>query len=199
MRKLYIVILACFCLILLSGCGPISMPPVSRYAITSSPPIKKMHHRTHKTLLVSTPIASAGYKSNKMIYITIPYRLRSFANNQWIAPPADMLLPLIAESLRKTDYFKAVVTAPFSGVVNYRLDTQLLTLQQEFLHPVSQIRLVLQATLINDINNHVIASRRFQIVVNAPENNPYGGVLAANRAAASLSKQITQFVLRTLR
>lgn len=187
-------------IIFLAGCGPVKMPPVSTYTISGVPTTVKVRRtRTNRTLLVSVPVASPGYQSNKMAYVTVPFRLRYFSRNAWVAPPAEMLVSLLTNTLTKTNSFKAVVTTPFAGVVNYRLDTHLLMLQQEFLHPTSQVRLIIQATVINNQTSRVMASHRFQAVVDAPQNNPYSGVLATNEAAAKLSQQITQFVLNTVR
>lgn len=150
---------------------------------------------TNKTLLVSTPIASSGYASSKMIYILIPFQLKSYVDNRWIAPPSELLLPLLADQIRATNYFRAVVTSPFSGSSNYQLNTQLLTLQQEFLQPQSVVRLTMQATLINATTGNVIASRVFEAVVPANENTPYAGVLATNQAAKIVMKNIAAFVI----
>lgn len=185
---------------LLVACGPVKMPVVSSYAISNMQSLRAVKgSRTRLTLLVSVPVASPGYQSSNMIYVNIPYRLRSYANNQWVAPPASMLLPLLAQRIRVTGYFRAVLTPPFSGITNYRVDTQLLTLQQEFIKPVSDVRLVMQATIVNNSTSRVIASRRFQALVPAPGNDPYSGVLATNKAAASVTRQITRFVLRSIR
>ncbi|MCX7124829.1 MAG: ABC-type transport auxiliary lipoprotein family protein, partial [Gammaproteobacteria bacterium] len=156
------------------------------------------HSVSHKTLLVTTPIASPGYVSSRMIYVMIPYQLRSFSNHAWIAPPADLLLPLIANRLRANHYFKAVVTTPFSGAANIELNTQLLTLQQEFLQPQSVVRLTMEATLLDTASGHVIASHVFTAVVSAPGNNPYSGVLATNQAAHNVVSQIAKFVVNSV-
>ena len=187
---------------LLSACSlssPVQLPRQSSYTI-SGPyiPIPK-YSKTKLTMLISMPVASSGYQSSNMMYIQMPYKLKSFADNRWVAPPAEMLLPLLAQRLRSYGYFKAVVTPPFAGITNYRLDTQLLILQQEFLRPTSLVRLVMQATIINNTTNRVVASRRFQVMVSAPANNPYSGVLATNKAADTLSKRISSFVIQSIR
>jgi len=198
-KKLIVVVFVTF---LLSGCGlntPVKLSQVSTYAITSlKTPRVPRRSRTNYTLLVNTPIANPGYGTAKMIYINIPYKLRSFAENRWVASPARMLLPLIAQRIRRAGYFKAVVTPPFVGVSNYRIDTKLIKLQQEFIDPVSHIRLVIQADLINSKTNQVIVSRRFQVFLKATGNNPYAGVLATNKAAAIMANRINSFVLRNI-
>ncbi len=189
--------------LLLTACAltsPVKLPRVSAYTITNmklaSTPLRS---KTHSTLLVSLPIASPGYQSSSMIYINVPYKLKSFANNRWIAPPAEMLAPLLAQELRSKGYFRAVVMPPFSGIANYRLSTRLLILRQEFFRPTSVVRIVMRASLVNNATNRVMASRRFQVIVSAPENNPYSGVLATNKAAGILSKRIGRFVIQSMR
>jgi cholesterol transport system auxiliary component len=182
----------------LAACGPVKVGETSTYVLSgaantgpASPGAKR-----NATLLVATPVASSGYDTESMIYVQSPYKLRPFAKNLWVAPPAQMLLPIIAQSIRNTHCFRAVVTPPFSGSTRYVLTLNLLMLQQEFFQPTSQVRLIVQATLTNAATGKVIASRRFEAVTSAPENNPYSGVLAANRAASQVSNQIARFVSR---
>jgi len=188
---------------LLAGCGlstPVKLARVSAYTIANTKSLATPRRsKTRLTLLVAQPVASAGYQSAKMVYVNVPYKLKAYADNVWIAPPADMLMPILSQQLRTKGYFHAVVTSPFSGVANYRLDTQLLVLRQEFFRPISVVRLVMQVSLINNANNRVTASRRFQVLVSAPENNAYSGVLATNKAAAILSRRVANFVINSVR
>ncbi len=181
----------------LSSCGPAKVPDISSYVISGQAlQANRPVSRTNKTLLVATPTASSGYDTSKMIYVQIPYKLRSFATNRWVAPPSQMLMPMIAQSIRNRGYFRAVVTPPYSGNTNYILTVNLLALEQDFYQPTSVVRLVMQATLTNSQTGQVLASRRFVQLSRAPENNPYSGVLATNRAAAKISREIAAFVLR---
>jgi cholesterol transport system auxiliary component len=181
----------------LAACGPVATPPVSSYTLTNLQTAHAPAHTvTHSSLLVSNPVASPGYQTAAMIYMITPYELKAFANNRWVAPPAQMLLPLLVQAVRNTGYFSAVVSPPFAGITDYHLDTQLLKLQQEFLLPNSVVRLSVQASLISSHTSQVVASRLFEVVVVAQTNNPYGGVLAANQAAAIISNRIAKFCMR---
>lgn len=181
----------------LTSCGPIKTPPSSSYLIGDLNSGKMpATARTHLTLLVSNPIANSGYQTSAMIYMITPYELKAFSNNRWVAPPAQMLLPIIVQALRQQGYFYAVVAPPFSGLTNYRLDAQLIKLQQEFFLPTSRVRLVVQATLISNLSNKVVATRSFEVTVTAPANNPYSGVLAANRAAAIIGQDVARFCIK---
>ena len=177
------------------GCA-VKVPPVSTYVLTT--PVHAVSSKAAQTsavLLVGTMTADPGYKTSAMIYLKEPAHLREFARNAWVAPPAQMFMPLLAEGIESRKYFRAVVTPPFAGRSDYRLDTRLVMLQQEFMQPESQVRCVVSALLINNNTGGVIASHLFQAVVAAPGNNPASGVSAANQAARELSEQIAQFTV----
>jgi len=185
-----------------SGCdvlSPIKTYPVATYTISdwhTETQVRATKPRSHSTLLVTTPVASPGYTTSQMMYVTIPFKLRAFASHQWVAPPNQLLLPLLAGRIEKTGYFDAVMTPPFSGFSHFQLDTRLLLLQQEFLKPVSEVHVIMRATVLNLTTNRVIATRLFDMTVPAPENDPYGGVVAANKAASEICNRMAQFVLR---
>lgn len=195
MRKIAILILV----IAVGGCSfsPIKVAPESNYTITQWPQENVVCGKStsSKTILITTPVASPGYESPNMIYVMVPYQLRSFANHHWVASPAQLLLPLLANHVRARGYFKGVVTSPFSGGTTYQLNTQLLVLQQEFLQPQSVVRLTMQAALMNGVTGKMIASRVFEAVIPAKNNNPYGGVLATNKAANQVLTQIANWTI----
>lgn len=195
MRKISILIFA----VVLSGCSlaPIKLAPESNYTITQWPEESYIEKQStsNKTILITTPVAAPGYESPNMIYVMVPYQLRSYANHHWVSSPAQLLLPLLANHVRARGYFKGVVTSPFSGETAYQLNTQLLVLQQEFLQPESVVRLTMQATLMSGVAGKMIASRVFEVVVPAKNNNPYGGVLATNKAANQVLAQIARWAV----
>lgn len=186
--------------IILSGCGlstPVQLNELRTYTLNSVQPTSQAsRHKSSRTLLISLPIPDPGYASNAMIYEPIPFDLRHFADHQWAAPPAQMLMPLLAQAVSNQGYFKSVMTTPFVGVYNYRLDSRLIALNQSFLQPQSRVRLVMQETLTNNSTNQVIASQRFSMTVPAPGNDPYSGVVAANQAARVVTGQIARWVVK---
>lgn len=184
---------------LLAACGlssPVKMPQMHTYTLSSVRPVSHAtHYRSHASLLVNMPIASPGFDTNHMIYEPLPFNLRHYANHEWAAPPAQMLMPLLAQAIRNQGYFKAVVTVPYAGLSSYLLETQLIALKQSFLKPVSESVLVLQATLVNSNTHRVMASRQFSVIVKAPGNDPYSGVVAANSAVKTLTQQVARWVV----
>lgn len=185
----------------LSGCfKPVDVPPESTYTIKSlKPSVNYKRGQTRKTLLVSDPIAAAGYDTSKMQYMITPYKLQSFSKNKWVAPPAQMLMPIMVQAISNLGYFKAVVTSPFAGLSDYNLQTDVLEFEQNFMRPQSRFVVTIQADLVNSRNNTIVASRRFHAAVTAQQNNPYGGVLAANQAVAKVTQEVARFVSRNAR
>jgi cholesterol transport system auxiliary component len=151
------------------------------------------------TILVSQPEASAGYQSEQMLYIKKPFGLNPYAKSAWIAPPANLLAPLITQSLYDSHYFYAVVSPTYGDTTDYRLDTQLLELQQNFLCKPSRIELVIKVVLTQVREGRIIGSRIIRTQIDCPQESPYGGVIAANLAAEKFTQITTRFVIQHIK
>lgn len=198
MRRLLFVFLMGLAL---SGCsllGPQKTPSITTYTLSVAKIRDRVAHDHKITLLVSAPTAAAGYDSRKMIYTRKPYELSEFALNQWAAPPAEMLEPIVVQKLRDTGYFHAVISTAFSTQREYLLKMNLIELRQDFTVNPSRIRLALQAELIDAKESRVINTRTFTCSIPTPQNTPYNGVVAANRAVEVLLSQVAQFCVRSL-
>jgi cholesterol transport system auxiliary component len=193
------VILAVMSLLVTACLGPVKTPTIAKYTLATIPSPSQPQRGTHGTLAVNIPLASADYQSKQMLYTQGNiYQLRAFAKNQWTAPPALLLEPLIVQNLRDSGYFRAVVAAPQLALTDWRLDTQLFALRQDFSPMGSQVCLVLQAQIINSHTDKVIAQQRFVANVPAPYRSPEGGVIAANQATQQVLRQLTHFVISTV-
>ncbi len=165
---------------------PIAMEQVASYEINTLSTSQTRTTSSNKTLLVSLTTANPGFQSSDLIYVKKTHQLSAYTKSRWVSPPADMVNRAIVQNLEKTNHYKAVVGQPFTGFSDYRLDSQLVTLQQEFFNHTSQVRLILNAQIIDSKTNKVIASKRFEALEYAPEETPYGGVIAANQATQDI-------------
>ena len=193
-KTLLVVVIGVF---LLAGCSilqPVKTPEMNKYVISPSTPKPVTARPISATLLVSQVEANSGFRSSKMIYSQKPYQMEYFSENTWMQPPATMLTPLLVNAITDTGRFQAVVSPPFVGHTDYRLDTKLLYLYQDFVQQPVSIKMALSADLV-DNNNQLVKSKRFTEVEPVLQNNPYGGVLATNKAVAKLQSQIVAMVL----
>ena len=183
----------------LIGCSAIKIPVANQYMLDAYSKKILVKNKTDVSILVSTPEALAGYQTEQMHYVQKPYELESFANNAWISPPASMIYPLILQSLQKTGYFHAVASGPYADRADYRLDTQVMMLQQNFLHKPSSIELVLKVALTHISDNRLVASRMISEHVPCTMDTPYGGVIAANQATQAMTSTLSHFVISQIR
>ncbi len=186
--------------IFLTGClSPVTLPQKKLYVL--SPMVDKVTtaHRVDKTLLVMTTQANNALDTKKMAYVTKPYQLSYFADHGWASEPNDQLTLLIASALRDSHFFKAVVITPYVGSTDYRLSTHLSLLQQNFLFKPSIEQLRLSAQLINSTTGKAFSGKTFYYAIKTKQNTPYGGVVAANIATQKMLKDLTRFVIQSLK
>ena len=151
------------------------------------------------TLIVSPPHAAAGFDSQRIMYVRQADQLEYFAHNEWVDTPARMLAPLIVAAVENSGAFRAVVQTPSAAAGDMRLDTEIVRLQHEFLGAPSQVRFTLRAYLVDNATRRVIASREFEAAVPAASDDPYGGVVAANRAVQTVLEKLAAFCAEAAR
>ena len=196
-------------LTLAGGCGalsPTTTPQPSFYALdnariegraaTFAPAAAP---QTAPTLIVNPPHAASGITSQRIIYVREAHKLEYFAHSEWVDPPARMLAPLIVAALENSGAFRAVVLAPSVAAGDLRLDTEIIRLQHEFHTQPSRVRFTLRAYLVEDKTRRVLAWREFDATVPAASENPYGGVVAANRAVQTVLENLSAFCVEVAR
>lgn len=191
---MFCVMIQCF----LMSCSPVKTIVTNQYKLDTWSNRRLAAHTSGRSILVTHPEAATGYQTDQMLYVKKHFEVSSFAHNAWVGPPGDMLLPLIIQSLQNSGYFSAVSSSPNNEETDYRLDTQLIELQQVFIKHPSEINLSVKAVLINVHNERIVASRIFRLCVPCPADNPYGGVVAANQATKQLTAGLTDFIANNI-
>lgn len=146
------------------------------------------------TLIINPSHAAAGYDSQRMVYVRKPHTLEYYAHSEWVDPPSRMLTPLLLAALGQDAVFRAIVPTPSAATGELRLDTEIVRLQHEFLSQPSRVRFTLRAYLIDDKTRRVLAWREFDGMVAAASEDPYGGVVAANRAVQAVLHDLSVFL-----
>lgn len=193
---LRIHILAVF--LLLAGCTGLHAPAaenINLYVLDAQASIKAAPVKHNLVIAVSTPRAQPGYDTPQIAYVQQPHELNYYAINRWADTPAHMLAPLLVQALEHSGGFRAVVQAPGPVPADFRLDSELIRLQQDFESHPSRVQITLRAQLIDMHSNRVLATRVFDETANAPSENAYGGVIAANQAVQKMLDQIAEFCM----
>lgn len=162
--------------------------------------------KTDRTRLCQSPLAQSIYlpnttsadsfDSNSMRYMQASYNLQSFAHSDWTATPAEMFSPLFSQSLEHSGCFRAIS----SGVANadYRLDSQIVHLYQNFMSKPSHAVMSVKITLSNNQTGRALFSRTFTQSIPCSSDSPYGGVIAANMASQRITASATRSVVAYL-
>jgi len=193
-----LILLTLVSVLLLAGCSALQAPQVENphiYTLDARPALPARQTAGHLVLLVSMPRARPGFDTPQMAYLRQPHELNYFAVNRWADAPSHMLWPLLAQALEQTGNFRAVVQTPGPVSVHMRLDTELVRLQQDFGTQPSRLQFTVHAQLIDVIAKRVVAAKLFDESEDAPSDDAYGGVIAANRVAQRLLDQLADFCI----
>lgn len=205
--KLCRLCIAGFALTVLSACSsilPAPLPQASYYSLDAGEPNVRTQVTEAKsivdkpTMIINMPHAAAGYESQHIIYTRQAHKLEYFSRNEWVDTPARMMAPLLLTALENTHTFQAVVLAPSNIIGDFRLDSEIVRLQQDFASQPSHVRFTLRVYLVNNLTRKVIAWREFDETTTAKSDDPFGGVVAANQVVQIVLKKVTDFCSEAL-
>jgi cholesterol transport system auxiliary component len=194
------------------GCtvfGPAGAPPASTFALTSftlapsplatdaegGPRAGEAASGSRIEIEVAAPNARAGFDGPRMAYVKRAYEIQYFARHQWVEAPARMLGPLVGEALEHGGRFRAMASGQGAPAA-MRLETEIVALQQEFTTQSSQVRFALRARLFGGAERRLLAAAAFEAIEPSPSEDPYGGVIAANRAVARVLDELVAWCSR---
>lgn len=181
-----------------AGCGgllPKPAPAPARHTLDASetPAAPGLPRAGAPVLVVDIPRAAPGYDTRHMVYQRRPQELEAFAFHEWVEPPSRMLAPLLVRALQQGGAFRAVLLAPSAAAGSWRLETELIRLQQDFITRPSQLRLSLRAVLVDGRTRQVIAWREFDARVAVASDDPVAGVQAAQGAVQQVLVAVAAF------
>ncbi|MDG4553731.1 MAG: ABC-type transport auxiliary lipoprotein family protein [Candidatus Competibacter sp.] len=186
----------------LSGCllPQDKSPPRQDYlleAATFAPPPAR--RAANKILLVATPRAAPGFDSDRIAYRREPLKLDYYNDSGWSDTPARMLLPILVRAFEATGAFKAVVSPPAPGLTDFRVDVDVIRLQQEFMTQPSKVRLSARIKVLDMRSGQVLGTQVFEAVEPAPSEDADGAVRAANAAVGKVLGEMIPFALQYMR
>lgn len=144
------------------------------------------------SLRVSLPESAPGLNTVRMAYTTEPNRLDYYAWHEWVATPARMIAVIMETRLDKTGMFGAVVSGSSDINTDLRLDSEILSLQQDFSKAGSSVSLAIKVKLVDVVDRSLLASKTFSYRLPASGENAEAGVLAANQAAENFLGELAE-------
>ena len=183
-------------MVMLTGCSilsPIKTEQPNSYVLNKVPTHVEQERYRAKTILVALPDVRPVIDTTQMAYTTKQYGVAYFSHNQWAETPSQMMLPLIVQTLMKAHIYHAVVTAPFSGHVDYILNTQIDQLQQNYTQTPAVLQFSLRAELVRVSSSRVVAMKQFRVSLPIYRQTPYDGVRVANNAVAEVLAELADF------
>lgn len=186
----------------LAGCGgllPKPPTPPSRYALddgTADAAIGPTPAANAPVLLIAQARAAPGFDTAQMRYLGASTALQAYTQSEWVAPPAEMLTPLLLQALQRSGAFRAVVLAPSSARADLRLETELVRLQQDFAHRPSTLQLSVRVLLIDLGQRRALGTRAFDLRHAVDSDDAAGGVRAARLAVRQLLQELSVFCAR---
>lgn len=180
-----------------AGCTLLSpVGSATSKAMLSKLPPALPQGETHAATLLVLPVETRpGYDTTQIAYTTQPYQIGYYTQHEWAATPAQMLQPMLVQTLERTRYFQAVLTPPYAGSYSYALRTQILELVQDYTAAPPTLHLALRLQLSDGASDRVIATREIALREPMPQQTPAAGVAAANDAAARALQECAAFVL----
>ncbi len=153
----------------------------------------------HGVLVVAVPQAAPGFEQPRIAYLRQPSEVNYYATHVWADTPSRMVLPLVVRSLETSGLWRVVVPMPTGIRGDYQLDLSDLLVQQEFLQQPSRSRVQVRAHLVDVKAQRILGARIFEALEPAPTEDAYGGVLAADRAVATVLATINEWITSCLR
>lgn len=152
------------------------------------------HAHGQGVLVVGVPQAAPGFEQPRMAYLRRPSEVSYYATHVWADTPARMVMPLLIRSLETTGLWRVVVPMPTGIKGDYQLDLFGLLVQQEFVQQPSRSRVQWRAHLLDVKAQRVMGAREFEAREPAPTDDAYGGVLAADRALATVLAAMNEWL-----
>ena len=195
------IVISIVLLLSLSSCGvlsPVKVKPVSHYTIGTANSLSVTAPTgavsDNKTLLLQTMLSDPGYQTSDMIYISRPHQLESFAYHQWVAPPSQLILPVIMRSLQDKKHFHAVVMTPSTNVSDFVLATRLLYLNENLINPKRPVVACAIDVAVIDVSTGRVVRERVFSAQRPTRSDAYSYAYNTTQVVGQLAHKIADYV-----
>jgi cholesterol transport system auxiliary component len=143
---------------------------------------------------VAMPQVAPLYATRRMAYSSSRHEIGHFNESEWALPPAQMIQPLLVETLRRTGHFSEVdASVPARGT--FVLRSEVPELLQDFTVQPAQFRLRMRVWLERGAGHEVVARRELSALEPLREATARAGVAAGNEAMEKLLRELAAFAV----
>ena len=145
------------------------------------------------TLLVLVPETAPLYATRRMAYSTQAFQIGYFNESEWALAPAQMIQPLLVETMRSAGYFSEIASSPQSGRNTLTLRTEILELKQDFSLEPATFRVAMRFSLHREPTHQLVATKEVSVSEPMRERTAYAGVIAGNAAIEKMLRALAVF------
>lgn len=191
-----------FGMLLLGGCVQATRSVAIRHydlgATTSVAALDSQPGRTGKVLRIAT-FSTVPWLAGTAMHYRLRYqhdqRLAAYAHSDWIAPPADLLAPLLRSAIVAGGAWRAVIGPRDAAQADASVHVRLDDFSQVFPEPGHSAGVIdATVTLLDERDDHVTAQRHFHIEVAAPTADAAGGAKALGEASRELGARLQRWL-----
>lgn len=171
-------------MLLVGGCASSFLPkgpPPALYNLTPKSTFSDELKRVTWQLIIEEPIANGGLDSSRIALRPRPTELQYFADARWTERAPRMIQTLLVESFENTDKIVAVGRQDIGLRSDFNLKIELREFQAEYFEGVAspQVRVRLNAKLIRQPRQEIVASRSFETLVPFESNSGMQPIIGA--------------------
>jgi cholesterol transport system auxiliary component len=189
------------CAIFISACAPLieTEPPPTLYNLTPKSSFPENMPMVDWQLVINEPIAARGLDTTRIVVRPAPTQLQYIAGSRWTNRAPRMVQTLMVESFENSGKIIAVGRQAIGLRSDYNLKTELREFQAEFYNgeKFGQVRVRINAKLIAQPQQVIIASKNFERVAPADSENMETIVDAFDAALGGVLKRLVIWTLAT--
>lgn len=197
MRLNKTIFLGVISVFLFSGCISLTkeLPSYKTYSLNLTN-VDSNKSSLNKSIYILEPKAMGSLNSRAITY-TKENQRASYALNKWSDKPTKMLQQLIAKGLTLKDSFKYVTTSNIRVKSDYRLSTELVDFNHNFVNNESFAMLSIRVFLINN-DNEKVYFKNFVYNEKVSTNNAQGFVNTINNISNNFLEDLNTFILKSI-
>ncbi len=189
------------CAVFFSACTPLieTKPPPTLYNLTPKSTFPENLPMVEWQLVVDEPVAARGLDTTRIVARPSPTQLQYIAGSRWTNRAPRMVQTLIVESFENSEKIVAVGRQAIGLRSDYNLKTELREFQAEYYDgdKIGQVRVRLNAKLIVQPQQEIVASRNFERIAPADREGMQSIVEAFDEALGGVLKNLVEWTLTT--